>query len=143
MLVVLRKEVEDGRGLMAKVGASIIRARIVSDYYHAGIVIGGRLIHSTAADGLHDVPYFPTGWVAYDLGTDRDAEVLALYEKLKGAGYDWFSLLAFVLPGRISDARRWYCFEWVLYCLTGVIPTTRITPETLLTQIIAAGGIKK
>jgi len=140
MLLVLRAKVPESAGKLHKLTAAAIRFRLVSDYYHAGVVINGVLYHSNTSDGLHSELFHPIGWQVFELGTEYDTRVLELFEKHKGAGYDWFSLLAFILPGRISDARRWYCFEWCWYCLTGEIPTTRITPEKLFLQILLLKG---
>jgi len=136
MLLVLRAKVPESAGELHKLTAAAIRFRLVSDYYHAGVVINNVLYHSNTSHGLSCELFHPVGWLTIDVGTEYDSRVLEGFERFKGAGYDWFSLLAFVLPGRISDARRWYCFEWCWYCLTGEIPTTRITPEKLFQQII-------
>ena len=51
-----------------------------------------------------------------------------------GAKYDWFSLLAFVLPGRWSDSKRLYCFELPALVL-GISTRQRVTPERILHAI--------
>lgn len=111
---------------------AIIRARLVTDFPHAGIVIGDTLYHATASDGLHSEEFGNRpNWITKDLGHSRDAAVLRLFDKHQGAGYDWFSLLAFALiPAR--DSRRFYCYEWCYLAMTGENPNHRVTPETLL-----------
>ncbi len=51
-----------------------------------------------------------------------------------GAKYDWFSLIAFLLPGRWSDHRRLYCFELPALVL-GLDTHKRVTPERILHAI--------
>ena len=51
-----------------------------------------------------------------------------------GAKYDWFSLIAFLLPGRWSDRSRLYCFELPALVL-GISTRQRVTPERILTAI--------
>jgi hypothetical protein len=108
-----------------------IKARIVTDYPHAGIVIGDTLYHASASGGLQAVPYTPANWVLIELGESRDADALALFEKHHGAGYDWVSLLAFAFISA-RDSKRFYCYEWCYLAMTGKNPTSRVTPETLL-----------
>lgn len=116
-----------------------IKVRLVSQYCHGGIVIDGWLYHATAEEGLGREPFDMAkandGWDFFDLGSERDTEALFVYSVLEGTGYDWFSLLAFVLPGRISDARRLYCFEWCALAM-GLEPYGRVTPEILLATAV-------
>ena len=66
-----------------------------------------------------------------NLGSDYDDDVIHTFNREKGKGYDWFSLLAFaLLPAR--DSRRWYCYELAYYLITGEKPKDRVTPEDLL-----------
>lgn len=115
--------------------AWLIKARLVSQYSHAGVVIGGRLYHATAQHGLTDEPFdmatASAGWDFVDWGSAHDAAALALYQRRKGAGYDWFGLLAFVLPGRYTDSARLYCFAWAALA-RGLDIRQRVTPELLL-----------
>ena len=116
---------------MHVLASHIIKARIVTDYPHAGIVIGDTLYHASAKGGLQAVPYTPANWVLIDLGDSRNTEALALFDKHQGAGYDWISLLAFAFI-TARDSKRFYCYEWCYLAMTGKNPTTRVTPETLL-----------
>jgi len=106
-------------------------ARLVTKFPHSGIVIDGRLYEATFKNGLHDTPFLPNGWVLKQVHIDP-ALVLARYARIKSARYDWFSLLAFVFPVRVSYSKWYYCYEWCSYALSGVIPTSRITAEDLL-----------
>lgn len=143
MLLVFRREVEKQASVLDKAGSALIKGRLVSDFYHGGVVLNGTLMHSTASKGLHSLPFNPQGWVIYDAGSGRDAEALDLFIKHEGSAYDWFSLCAFVVPWRMSDAQRWYCFEWQWYCLTGEVPTFRVTPEKLFQKILDGVNLGK
>lgn len=139
MKLALRTTAATDATLAARVAAACIKVRLVSDYCHGGIVIGNRIYHATAAHGLTDSDFTPEHWDLFDVGTDKDLEVLNMYQLLKGTEYDWFSLLAFVLPWRLSDASRMYCFEWCWMCLENRNPSERITPEMLLKKTIELG----
>lgn len=118
-----------------KLASKAIEIRLVTDYPHAGIVIDGMLYHATSAHGLICVPLMDANWVLIELGSARDAEVLALFEKLKGTKYDWFSLLAFTIV-HASDSEKLYCYEWCLWAMTGMNPGNRITVERLLIEAL-------
>jgi hypothetical protein len=113
---------------------AITAARLVTRYPHAGIVIDGDLMHSNLASGLHIEPFRPEGWDLFDLG-DADELAQARFLDFEGTPYDWFSLLAFVLPWNVSDSSRMYCYEWCWLAITGVNPRRRVTPEDLLALI--------
>jgi hypothetical protein len=114
----------------------VIRARLVSQYSHGGIVVQGWLYHSTAAKGLHKMApgeWSPENWDIFDVGGEwAHRSISRLYLDYFGAQYDWFSLLAFV-GLRVRDRRRLYCFEWCWLAMTGQPPAFRVTPEMLLT----------
>lgn len=139
MQLALRKTAATGASWTARFAAWAIKARLVSAYCHGGIVIGNRIYHATATHGLTDSDFTAEHWDLFDVGTDKDLDVLNMYQLLKGTQYDWFSLLAFVLPWRLSDASRMYCFEWCWMCLENRNPTERITPEALLKKTIEMG----
>lgn len=125
-----------------------IKARLVSQYGHGGVVIDGTLYHVTANGGYHTLPpgeWTPERWDLFDVGGD-DAAAMArfydastppdgrfkrwLWETVKG--YDWFSLLAFV---GLFIRVRWlhYCFELQYHMITGEYPKQRVMPEVILT----------
>ena len=118
------------RGLFA----DLVRLRLVSRYCHGGIVIGGTLYHATFSGGLHSEPFVPDGWELFPTTAD-EADVLARFRDRQGARYDAISLLAFLLPWRVRDRFRLYCFEWQWLGETGVSPVDRVTPEDLLALI--------
>ena len=109
----------------------VIKARLVTQYPHAGIVIGDKLYHATARKGLHVSEYTPEHWTLIDIGGD-DMAALHQFAEWDGASYDWFSLLAFVGLS-VRDSSRMYCYEWCHLVMTGRAPKGRVTPETLLT----------
>ena len=114
----------------------VIKARLVSDFCHGGIVIDGDLYQANGLHGLHKVPrgsWTPTNWILFDVHGD-DAAALALFKKHEGARYDWIGLLAFV--GLRAGRDDWmYCFEWCWLAMTGSNSTARVTPEKLLTLV--------
>ncbi len=104
--------------------------RLMTDFPHAGIVHEGILMHTNLAKGLHAETFNPEGWVVMDIPTSHD--VGTAFSMCRGTPYDWFSLLAFVLPWRVRDSARMYCYEWCWLAMTGETPTGRVTPEMLL-----------
>jgi len=137
MKLALRRGPATDATWMDKLASNIIAVRLMTEYTHAGIVIGDTLYHATARRGLHSAAYTPERWELIELGTDGDMEALRLFSKHDGAGYDWFSLLAFALiPAR--DSRRFYCYEWCHLAMTGKHPTERATPESLLELALKA-----
>ena len=134
MLLALRKDAPAGASLLQRFFCWVIKARLVSQYCHGGIVIDGVLYHSTSTLGLHKldaVAWTPKSWDLIDIGGD-DAVALSIFTRHEGAAYDWFSLLAFV-GLRARDRDRMYCFEWCWLAQTGELPTFRVTPEMLTT----------
>ncbi len=135
MLLALKKSAPADATLKDRFTAWIIKARLVSQYCHGGIVVDGDLYQSNSSHGLHQVKrgdWTPERWDFFSVEGD-DVLVLRAYAKYCGAGYDWLSLLAFV-GLRFRDSSKLYCFEWCWIALTGQMPTMRITPELLLSE---------
>jgi hypothetical protein len=134
MILALRRDPPSNANLLGRLFSRVIKARLVSDFCHGGIVIDGDLYQANSLHGLHKVPrgsWTPTNWVLLDVQGD-DAAALALFKKHEGAQYDWMGLLAFV--GLRAGRDGWmYCFEWCWLAMTGSNPTARVTPEKLLT----------
>lgn len=147
MYAALRKGPPTGASLFQRFFCWLIQERLVSQYSHGGIVIDGWLYHVTAAHGYQELApgeWTPERWDITDIGGD-DARAIEIFHEVRRApegwrrhvwrllkGYDWFSLLAFVLPG----IRVWwlnYCFELMWLMRIGLRPTGRVTPETILT----------
>jgi hypothetical protein len=134
MLLALKKTTQSNATPVQRLSAWAIKARLVSQYSHGGIVINGDLYHATAADGLHKMhagTWTPEAWDIYDVGGD-DLAALALFEQYKGAAYAWLRLLTFVGLPQISDITKMYCFEVCYLMRWQKISTERMTPEILL-----------
>ena len=111
---------------------ALVRWRLVSQWCHAGVVCDGVLHHVTTQDGLTKTEdWTPRRWDLVRLPESRRADLAYALREYKGAQYDWFSLLAFALPGRWSDGKRLYCFELPAIVL-GMDTRQRVTPELLL-----------
>lgn len=121
-------------GFFQGVFAALTKARLVTRYPHAGIVVDGQLYHATLKNGVHTMPFDPAGWDLFLVSVDPTL-LVNRFTSVKDSQYDWFSLLAFVLPFRVSVARWFYCFELCEYMITGAVPIGRVTPETLLARI--------
>jgi hypothetical protein len=119
-----------------KLANAIVKIRLVSQWGHGGIVINGEMMHSTTTKGLHKLKqgeWSPEKWDLFE--TDLNAlEVLKRFEARVGTAYDWFSLVAFVIP-LARDSKRLYCFEWMWLASTGWNPNFRVAPEMLLSLI--------
>jgi hypothetical protein len=125
----LRKTIPTG--LPKTLFAKLTMYRLVTRYPHSGIVVEDTLYHATFADGVHSSPFNSNGWDVFKIDIPQEL-ILERFQSVKGAKYDWFSLLAFVLPFRFSVAKWFYCYELVYFMITGNIPIQRITPEDLL-----------
>lgn len=121
-------------GLMPRLFHWITKARLLTDYPHAGIVRNGRLMHTNLSKGLHAELFNARGWSLFPLAENGMVDVR--FADHAGTPYDWFSLLAFVLPWRIRDRRRMYCYEWCWLAMTGDHPSCRVTPEMLLAETL-------
>lgn len=133
MQLALRRDAPTNATLMQRIACWVIRARLVSQYCHGGVVIDGWLYHATSARGLHALKpgeWTPERWELIDIDADKEV-AWRMWLRYGGAQYDWLSLLAFV-GLRVRDSRRMYCFEWCWLAMTGQVPTWRITPEMLL-----------
>lgn len=140
MKLALRHTLPQSASTLHDVSAWAIEARLVSKFAHAGILIGDTLYHSNGAKGVHAEPNADlSGFLLIDLGTDHDERALMLFASIDGAGYDFFSLGAFVIPG-LSDSRRYYCFELCYLLMTGRNPRERVTVETLILLAMQMGG---
>ena len=123
-------------GFASRAFHTITRVRLLTEFPHAGIVVGDTLMHANRANGLHAVPFVDDGrWMCVTVPGDEQA--LALFEQHKGTPYDVFSLLAFIQPFSIRDGDRMYCYEWVWLVLTGEMPNFRVTPEMILVELIS------
>jgi hypothetical protein len=122
-------------GFFPRLFAAVTRWRLQTIFPHSGIVVDETLYHTNKKNGLHEVPFESEGWELYPIKKTPE-EVKALFEAFKGAKYDWFGLLAFILPWRVSKSDWLYCYEWSYLVITGKVPNTRITPEILLHLVL-------
>lgn len=127
-------------GLLARLFHWLTAARLLTLYPHAGVVKDGVLMHSNLANGLHSEPFNAEGWHLFVLPDFVAQHVLPRFEAEQGAKYDWFSLLAFLLPWQVRDHERFYCYEWCWLALTGIKPSYRVTPEMLLAKLAHMHG---
>ena len=105
--------------------------RLVTRYPHGGIVQGGWLYHTKLSTGARRERFDDNpGWDLFDTGSDADME--EVFRELEGNPYDVFGLLAFILPWRISDSSRMYCYKLMWRMVTGQNPRFKVVPETLL-----------
>lgn len=111
--------------------SALTRWRLCSRWVHGGIVIDGVLYQANGRHGLHSTTdWTPERWDLIELGDARDADARALFERLKGAGYDYLGVLGFALPVA-GDDDRLYCFEWCALAM-GIDAHRWMTPERLL-----------
>jgi len=122
-------------GFLQGIFSKLTCARLVTKYPHSGIVIDGILYHSTLSRGVHAIKFDPEGWDIFTIPAGHNT-LQCRFANVKGSKYDWFSLLAFVLPFRMRVSNWFYCYEFCDYMMTGESPTKRITPERLLTGIV-------
>ena len=131
--VAFRRTAPVGAAWWQRALCALVRWRLVSQWCHAGIVCDGVLHHVTVPDGLTSTDdWTPSRWDLYPLPDECKAALQVTLRRYAGAKYDWFSLLAFILPGRHwRDSSRLYCFELPAEVL-GMPVKRRITPERLL-----------
>jgi hypothetical protein len=145
MLLALKKTNPSNATRIQRLSAWVIKARLVSQYSHGGIVINGDLYHATAANGLHKLKaekWTPEAWEIYDVGGD-DTRALELFELYKGAAYAWLRILTFVGVPQLSDATKMYCFEVCYLLRWQKMSTERMTPEILLALSALRAYIKR
>ena len=135
LYLALRRDAASNATWWQRALCALVRWRLVSQWCHAGVVCDGVLHHVTVTDGLTSTDdWTPSRWELFALpDSSRDGLQSAL-QAHAGARYDWFSLIAFLLPGRWSDSKRLYCFELPALVL-GISTRQRVTPERILTAI--------
>lgn len=140
LYLALRRDAASNATWWQRALCALVRWRLVSQWCHAGVICDGVLHHVTVTDGLTSTDdWTPNRWDLIELpGSARDVLQTAL-QAHACAKYDWFSLLAFILPGSWSDGKRLYCFELPAIVL-GMDTRQRVTPERLLLASICKGG---
>ena len=133
--VAFRRTAPVGASWWQRTLCALVRWRLVSQWCHAGIVCDGVLHHVTVTDGLTSTDdWTPHRWELFALPDSARDVLQTTLQAHAGAKYDWFSLLAFLLPGRWSDSKRLYCFELPALVL-GISTRQRVTPERILSAI--------
>ena len=122
-------------GFFPGVFAALTRCRLVTRYPHSGIVIDGVLYEATFKHGVRATVFDSSGWDLFTINKANKIDLLARFKQVEGRLYDWFSLLAFVLPFRARMAQWFYCYEFCSFMLDGISPSKRVTPEILLTKV--------
>lgn len=115
--------------------AQLTKTRLVTLYPHAGIVVDDILYEATFKHGVRAIKFDSTGWDLFKINKTDKSDLITRFKQVEGRPYDWFSLLAFVLPLRASVAQWFYCYELCSFMLDGNIPNKRVTPEILLTKV--------
>ena len=122
----------------------LTRLFLCSEWSHGAVEINGRIYESTARKGhqpkagVRDYSItdeLAADYVWIDIGTEGDRDALAAYEQIRGHGYDFFSLLAFLPFIRARDSRCEYCYE-VQALMLGMSITSRVTPEIILFHLL-------
>ncbi|WP_018715583.1 hypothetical protein [Brachymonas chironomi] len=140
MYLALKRTPARNANWLQRAFSALTRWRLCSQYSHGGIVHEGWLYHSSIeGNGLTREPFdmekAGEGWDFFDLGTGRDDEVLVIYSALAGTPYDWWGLLAFVLPWQFGRESHLYCFE-ACAIFAGHPITGRVTPEILMAEAL-------
>lgn len=137
MYLALKKTHAKDATKLQKLISNLIKWRLCSNYSHAGLIIGDILYHSSYMNhGLRCEKFNlddTSGWDLFDLGSQDDEKVIALFKKFEGTSYDLLGLLTFILPFK-ANFKQLYCFEWCGLAL-GLNITNRVTPEDLLLHI--------
>lgn len=118
-------------GFWRGVFSTLTKWRLVTRYPHGGVVVDGVLYQTTLSEGLHSTAFDGSGWDVFPTSVSK-MHVIDHFTEFEGTPYDWFSLLAFIFPWRITNSRWLYCFEWVYLACMGYVPADRITAEDLL-----------
>jgi hypothetical protein len=126
-------------GVAQKAFFYLTRWRLLTRYPHAGVVCEGILYQSTFAKGVHSDAFDPTGWHLFPTNVPHET-IINRFNDVNHSRYDWFSLLAFVLPFKMTVGQWWYCYELAHYLLSGLKPTGRVTPEDLLAGVAHEEG---
>jgi hypothetical protein len=132
-MVYLALRKTDSPGFLKGLFSKYTRWRLKTIYPHCGIVVGGRLCHSTFQDNLHWSDFDPAEFDLFEVGVS-ETTIYDRFDLVKTEKYDWLGLLSFLFPFKLGDKNWLYCYEWSWFALTGNLPEQKITPEILLVQ---------
>lgn len=117
------------QGVIKKLITYLIKWRLHTKYPHAGIVEDG-ILYEMTTHGLVSSKSLLGDWDLFPVVCQQSAK--ATYDKLLGIEYDYFSEIGFVLPIKVRDSKRIYCYEFCYQVITGNQANDKITPEILL-----------
>jgi hypothetical protein len=120
------------KSMFGRIMAILIKWRLVSIYCHSGIAIDDEMYHCNHILGLYNTKFTKSEWDLYDISMQDKDRVIALFNKLKGAKYDWFGIFGFILPTYLQSKNKLYCFEWCYLAMKGEYSSDKVTPEILL-----------
>lgn len=103
-----------------------------SPYSHVEIVFRDIGLSSSARDGrvrAKRIDWDSGHWDLIDVPWADPAIVWGLYNRTRGAGYDWWGAARHALPWVRERGSRWYCSEWCAAALG--LPCLQMTPGKL------------
>lgn len=137
---------------MENIGDWAVRFRLSTSYSHAGLLVADPyykeyyyLYDSTFSKGVRKrktAMLNPDEWLLLKLDiTESEEKNLASiiderYSWTKNDSYDYLSWLGFLFGIRFNSSTSFYCFEYVMYLLTGVHHKKLIRPEDLMVYAI-------
>jgi hypothetical protein len=132
----------------AKLFDRLVCWRTRGRFSHVELVADGKALcfSSSLRDGgvrAKQINLHTGRWVLVELpdaGNVMLGSAMKWFRVHAGAGYDWFSLLAFVVPLPLRDSRRWYCSEAVGMATRLWTSRRKISPNKLFTVILDRGG---
>jgi hypothetical protein len=133
MQIALRKTYT--RSFWGKLFNIYTKWKLKTEFCHGGVVVGDKIYQMRPTGLVCEDFKDASNWVLFSTNISNNLTSLRL-NKYVGTRYDFFSLLAFVLPFRFSDGHALYCFEVCWLALTGQNPTKAITPELILCEVI-------
>lgn len=150
MKVAMRRTAQTDATFIEKLACKTIKARLVTQWPHAAMIIGDHLYHASGRHDLEKTKLTPARWDIIDVGSEFDEYALWLFNDLisKGSKYDWFELLDFTpirpfikLAHKSDKIHNYlitnvYCYQLVLWALRQERPTQRATPELIYFEII-------
>ncbi len=112
-----------------------------TEYSHGGVLIGDQLWHTTTKGVLPETLKNPELWDLFETNVP-DTIALERCMAVLGQRYDLISLLGFKIPIRITDSRGLYCFELQWLAMTGEHPKKRVSPDTVMAEILRGNNAK-
>jgi hypothetical protein len=122
--------------IIQRAANNINKTWLHTDYPHGGIVVNGTLFHSSFFKGVTEETLNANEhWEKYEANISLGLAMTRL-ALVMGKKYDWFSLLSFLPFVKARDSKRFYCWELMIYVLTGEIPRRKVTAETVMRELL-------